>query len=175
VNLNSSAGDSINSLYKLIRVPSRAKIKRLYLVSNVPTSGAADFDIAWSDNPSDGTLFVASPPATFPVIQINTGTPADNKLFGSAVSLVSASGITLTELTFKNTFLPTHQNLPLWQVLATLIASPNQGIIDPRASNSPAFQTDPGGFFDIVAKVTTALPTGSGNPSTVGLICEYVE
>ena len=147
---------SIGSLYKIIRIPTNAKIKQLLL--NVPTAstaGATDIDIAFSDSTTDGT----QPSLAGGVVQI-TG-PVDNKLFASALTLTTAKNN--LDITFAGagttggTFTQAHQNLPLWQVLVALGAT--------------QFVADPGGFFDIECKLTTALTVTAG---TIGLTCYYV-
>lgn len=141
----SAVGDSIGSIYRLVRIPSNAKIKKVLLNSNTAAAGAgaADIDVAFSDSFTDGTqqqfLNLASP-----IVQ-TTG-PADNKLFGAAQSLISP--ITQSDKTFAGTFTFAHQNLPLWQVLVNL--------------GCTQFLADPGGFFDIVAKLTTAITVAGG-------------
>lgn len=135
------SADDTTSTYRLARIPTNAKIKSLYIMSAIASAGSGDIDIAFSDSTTDGTQPALSALAN-PVAQI-TG-PADNKLFGAAQSLVLAS--VRTDFTFKGTFLPAHQNLPLWQVLVNLGAT--------------QFTADPGGFFDIYVKITTTITTG---------------
>jgi hypothetical protein len=153
-------GDSIASLYKIIRIPTNAKIKQLFL--NVPTAstaGATDIGVAFSDSLTDGTQTQFNSLAN-PMVQLSG--PVDNKLFASAFALTSArNNIDITFAggsTTGGTFTQAHQNIPLWQVLVNLGAT--------------QFTADPGGFFDIVAKLTTALTVTAG---TVGLTCYFVE
>jgi hypothetical protein len=150
-------GDSIGSIYRVIRIPTNAKVKQLTL--NYPTAstaGATDIDIAFSDSATDGT----QPSLAGGIVQLSG--PVDNKLFASAFSLTSArnqADITFAGLlTTGGTFTQAHQNLPLWQVLVNLGAT--------------QFVADPGGYFDIVAKLTTALTVTAG---TFGLECRFVE
>jgi hypothetical protein len=149
-------GDSIGSVYKVIRIPTNAKIKQLFL--NYPTAstaGATDIDIAFSDSVSDGV----QQSLAGGVVQLSG--PVDNKLFASAFALTSArNNIDITFAggsTTGGTFTQAHQNIPLWQVLVNLGAT--------------QFTADPGGFFDIEAKLTTALTVTAG---TFGLTCYYV-
>lgn len=131
-------GDDTTSTYRLCRIPTSAKVKSVKIYSTIASAGSGDIDIAFSDSTTDGT-----PPALAGgVVQI-TG-PADNKLFGAAQSLVLA-GVN-TDFTFKGTFTPAMQNQPLWKVLVGLGAT--------------QFSADPGGFFDIFVKITTAVTTG---------------
>jgi hypothetical protein len=86
--------------------------------------------------------------------------PADKKLFGSAKTLASIIAVD-TDITFAGTafpYLPIHQNLPLWQVLVNLGAT--------------QFTSDPGGYFDIITKLT-AIPAGTA--PVIGIKVDYVE
>jgi len=149
---------TIGDIYRFCRIPTNAKLKRVGLVvTTATTTGAADIDIAFSDSLYDGT-----PPSlsqlTNPVVLL-TGA-ADNKIFGSAKSLATAILVD-TDVTFAGTaftFTPAHQNLPLWQVLVNLGAT--------------QFTTDPGGYFDIMMKVTAV---ASGVAPVVGIKVDYVE
>jgi len=136
------SGDDTTSTYRLCRIPTNAKIKALYIMSAIAGAGSADIDIAFSDSTTDGTPQSLNALPN-PVVQI-TG-PVDNKLFGAAQSLVLVS--VRTDFTFKNlAFTPAMQNIPLWSVLVSLGAT--------------QFSADPGGFFDIYVKITTAVTTG---------------
>jgi hypothetical protein len=151
-----SSGDSIGSIYKFCRIPTNAKLKRIFYASAVQTGGAADIDIAYSDSLNDGTPQSFAGLIGFPVVQL-TGV-VDNKLFGAAQSLVQSLATNeYIECTFKNTFTPLMQNQPLWAALVSL------GTIN--------FTTDPGGFFDIVMKLTTGITTGGA----VSMLAQYVE
>lgn len=157
----SASGDSIGSIYRCIRIPTNAKIKRVTLSSTtaIGGAGAGDIDVAFSDSLTDGTQQSLSQLAN-PVIQL-TGS-VDNKLFGAAASLIGTATPTLQDKTFQGTA-PNQltfagQNIPLWQVLVSLGAT--------------QFVTDPGGFFDLVIKLTTAITVAGG---AVNLMCEYVE
>lgn len=135
------SADDTTSTYRLCRFPTNAKVKSLQIYSTIASAGSGDVDVAFSDSTTDGT-----PPAfsglANPVVQI-TG-PVDNKLFGAAQSLVLA-GVG-TDFTFKGTFTPQYQNMPMWAVLVALGAT--------------QFTADPGGFFDIYVKITTTITTG---------------
>lgn len=146
----STTGVTSPSTYRLVRIPTNAKVKRVWL-KNAALGGAtaADVDVAFSDT-NDGT----QPALQGGVVQI-TG-PVDNKLFGAATSLVAATA-EYTDITFANTYTTDHQNLPLWQVLVNLGAT--------------QFSGDPGGFFDIVVK-TTATVTAGGD---ISVEVDYVE
>ena len=130
----------ITSTYKMVRIPTNSKVKRvLFSCAAHGGSAAFDIDVAHSDSTTDGT------PSALQgnIIQLSA---ADNKLFGAAVSAVSQ--LKHSDVTFSNTFTSAHKNLPLWQVLVNLGAT--------------TFSADPGGFFDIVLK-STATDTSGGN------------
>lgn len=127
------SGDSTSSTYKVVRVPTSAHITAVTLYSAVAAAGAADINIAFSDNgPNDGTS--TSNSNTIPQVS-----SANNKLFGAATALTSiaASG---SDITYSNTFTHLNSMEPLWQVLG--------------------YTTDPGGFFDFQLNVTTQITTG---------------
>lgn len=131
------SADDTTSTYRLCRFPTTAKIKAVYIMSAIATAGSGDIDVAFSDSTNDGTQ-----QSLTGIVQV-TG-PVDNKLFGAAQSLVLSS--VRTDFTFKGTFVPSHQNLPIWQVLVNLGAT--------------QFTADPGGFFDLYVKITTTITTG---------------
>jgi len=145
-------GDSIGSIYRLVRIPTNAKIKQVLLTyTTASTAGATDIDIAFSDSASESAAYQGFAGG---IVQL-TG-PVDNKLFGSAKSLTAI--LANADQTYSNGFLPAHANLPLWQVLVNLGAT--------------QFTSDPGGYFDIVAKLTTALTVTAG---PLGVTCYYQE
>lgn len=147
-SVTSTAGVTVGSTYKVVRIPTNAKIKQLLLTCAAHGGlAAADISVAHSDSTTDGT------PASLQgnIVQISA---ADNKLFGAALSLVSA--LNNSDKTFAGTFVSAHANMELWNVLVTLGAT--------------TFSADPGGFFDLVVK-STATDTSGGN---IGLIVYYV-
>ena len=138
-------GDDNTSIYRMVRIPTTAKVKKVRLLSDVATAGSADIEVAYSDSTTDGT------------VQANLGaivqvSAADNKLFASAFSLVAAEGTNEEPLdvTWLNTFTPAMSCQPLWAALGLSV--------------------DPGGMFDIIIRVTTGVTTGS----ILYLSCEYV-
>lgn len=144
-----TAGVTTGSTYKLVRIPTTAKVKRVLLTNAAQgATGAVDIDVAHSDSTTDGT------PASLQgnIVQISA---ADNKLFGSAVAITAAQKN--QDQTFANTFTTAMQNLPLWQALVNLGAT--------------TFSADPGGFFDIVLKSTATLANGGD----IAIEVDYVE
>lgn len=124
-------GDTTASVYKMVRIPTNAKVKHVWVYGEVATAGSADLNVAFSDSTTDGTP--VSLQGTIPQVA-----SANNKLFGAAQSLVLA-GVN-TEFTYANTFTPTMSNEELWKALG--------------------YTDDPGGFFDLQFNVTTAVTTG---------------
>src|SRR5262245_5473077 len=49
------SGDDTTSTYRLCRIPTNAKVKRVIINSAALTAGAGDIDIAFSDSTTDGT------------------------------------------------------------------------------------------------------------------------
>lgn len=146
--VTTTAGVTTGSTYKIVRLPTNAKVKKVLLTCAAHGGSAAfDFSVAHSDSTTDGT------PAALQgnIVQISS---ADNKLFGAGLSLVSA--LTNSDKTFAGTFTSQYANMELWNVLVTLGAT--------------TFSADPGGFFDIVAK-STATDASGGN---IGLSIDYV-
>jgi hypothetical protein len=137
------SADSVGSTYRVVRIPTQAVVKQVKIWSAIATAGAADIDVAFSDSTVDGTT------QTNQGLIVQVG-GSDNKLFGAAQSLVAlaAAGV---DVTFAGTYTQALKNLPMWAALAVLMnaATPGTGFTD-----------DPGGFFDIVVKVTTAVTTG---------------
>jgi len=146
------SADDTTSTYRMCRFPTNAKIKDLKIFSAIATAGSADIDVAFSSSTSDGT----SSGLVGGIVQL-TG-PVDNKLFGAAKSLVAtvAAGPIIANA-FQGTFTPAMQNIPMWQNLVTLGAT--------------QFTADPGGFFDILVRITTAITTGG----TLSCELRYVE
>lgn len=138
-NVTTTAGVTIGSTYKMVRIPTNAKIKKVLWTAAAHGGAAAfDIDIGYSDSTSDGTQASLTG-----IVQISA---ADNKLFGAGLTAVSA--LKHSDVTFSGTFTSAHKNLPLYQVLINL------GTAD--------FTADPKGFFDIVLK-STATDTSGGN------------
>ena len=164
-------GTTTVSTYNMVRVPSVAKIKNVWVESTIAGAGSADLNIRWSDSTADGTTTTNQ--GTIPQIS-----SANNKLFGSAMSLVaigrSSASYTLANFTYANvtnfpqglganaaitaaisagnagyptsgtTLLTESTNTPLWQMLG--LGNPAQG--------------DVGGWFDFVFYLTTGVTTG---------------
>lgn len=150
--VTSTSGMLLGSTYKMVRIPVEAKIRRvLFSCAAHGGSAAFDIDVAFSDSTTDGTP--AALQGTIPQIS-----SADNKLFGAAVSAVSA--LNHTDETFANTFTYANKNTPLWQVLTNAGAT----------FGGVAYTTNPGGFFDIILK-STATDTSGG---MLGIEVDYV-
>lgn len=146
-----ASGDEVtttDSTYSFVRVPTSAHVKRVKFCSTgIASAGAADFNVRFSDSQNDGTSQALQ--GTVPQISA-----ANNKLFGAAHSILAADcPVTApVDLTYANltNFPLGSENKPLWSVLG--------------------YTTDPGGAFDIVAYLTTAVTTGG----TALLSVDYV-
>lgn len=136
------SADQVGTTYKLCRIPTNAKVKSLLIYSTIASAGSADINVVFSDSTTDGTqvaLQNAIPTSTLAgAVTTHATYSSPNALFGAAQSLVLA-GVD-TNFTFVGTFTPAMRLLPLWDALG--------------------FATDPGGMFDIEARVTTAVTTG---------------
>jgi hypothetical protein len=134
-----TAGVTSGSTYRMVRIPTNAKVKRVFLTNAAQgATGNVDIDIAFSDSPGESQQFQQFAGG---IVQISG---VDNKLFGSAVTITAAQKN--QDQTFANTFTTDHMNLPLWQVLVNL--------------GTTQFSTDPGGYFDVLLKTTSTLANG---------------
>lgn len=161
---------STKSFYRLVRIPTGAIMKSVLLATNkaldsgTPTL-AFDLNICWSDSVIDGTplafqlgtLGLAATEAVIPTTAndgLTTTTisaySSPNKLFGTVTPASNSAAYGPTDLIFNGitaTYtLPKIIQQPLWQTL---------GFVDGRGN--PA---DPGGYFDIMAYVSTAANVG---------------
>lgn len=132
--------DTTSSTYRICRFPTQARIKRVVLNAAAVSAGAADIDIAFSDSTVDGT----PPNLQGTVPQVSS---ADNKWFGAAHSLVAQANV---DITYAGSHTMATANEPIWKALG--------------------YATDPGGYFDIFMKVTTAITTGG----IISVTVEYV-
>jgi hypothetical protein len=140
----STAGVTVGSTYRMVRLPTNAKVKAVMLTNSAHGgSSAFDIDVAYSDATNDQTAI--SVQGTIPQIG-----GVDNKLFGAAISAVSAQRV--EELYANLTNFPYgSDNIPLWTVLGLPI--------------------DPGGMFDILLKSTTTDTSGG----TLGITVRWVD
>lgn len=162
---------STKSFYRLIRFPTGAIIKSVSIAtdkaldSGTPTL-AFDFNVAWSDSTAVGdcppifqlaSLGLAATEAVIPTTAkdgVTTTTIAayssPNKLFGTvtpASNSVAYGPINIAFNGSQSVFdLAVLTSQPLWQIL---------GFVDGRGN--PA---DPGGYFDLIAYVSTAANVG---------------
>lgn len=134
------AADSVDTTYRLVRVPSNAQIDSVVISSDAQGAGAVDVGVYYPTIGKTG----------LPDLAANA---IDRDFFASAVDLASA--VVATDITFEaggtTGYAKSEYNTPIWQALG--------------------LTTDPGGFFDIVATVTTtAVTTGTG---TIALRVNY--
>src|ERR1700724_2448118 len=152
------------STYKLVRVPTWAKIKSVdiwtdvAIDSNATQQLALDFNMVFSDSKIDGT-----PAALQNLIPTTVGTPegvtagtttthasytTPNLLFGTKTLSGNNAAIAITNIFNLGTNYTSDKILqtPLWKVFGF---QNGQGVLD-----------NPGGFFDLEAYVSTAAATG---------------
>lgn len=157
---------SAGSYYRMLRIPSSAKLKVLTLSTNkaldsgTPTL-AFDIGLAWSDSTIDGTL-----PALQGLIPTtaNDGSTtttfaaysSPNKIFGgiTAAQLTNSAAYNSGNLLFNGLTsgytMAKLASQPLWQIF---------GYVDGRG-----YAMDPGGFFDVYVYATTGANVGvAGN------------
>ena len=126
------SADATGSTYRLVRVPSRAIVKRVIFESAAMSGGHLDLSVYYSDSTTDGTQ-----PSLQGLVVPSTG----SQFFASEIDCASA--VVPTDKTNENGAYPiTARNKQLWDALA--------------------LTSDPGGYFDIVAVCTgTAITTGA--------------
>jgi hypothetical protein len=107
------SADDNTSTYRMVRIPTTAKIKKVVVSSAAVSAGAADLGVAYSDNSQDGTQ-PSLAALTNAMVIIPT---LDNKLFAAATSIVA---VAQADWTFLGTTKPM-QNIPLWQVLISAV------------------------------------------------------
>lgn len=157
---------STKSIYRLLRFPTWAIPKSLFIATTVPLDTgthalAFDLNIVWSDSTKDGTpngLLPAAGEATIPTTAndgVTTTTVASysspNKMFGTinntSASVAYTSGELIANGSQTTYPVTTITQQPLWQTL---------GFVDGRGN-----PCDPGGYFDLLAYVSTAAGTGA--------------
>lgn len=128
-----SASASAGSTYKLVRVPTKARMKHLFFESEAQGAGAFNLSVYYSSSTIDGTAA-----ANVGLIVPTTG----DQFFASDINCASAVA-SIDEINESGNNPMANRNKQLWDALG--------------------LASDPGGFFDIVAVVhTTAVTTGTG-------------
>jgi hypothetical protein len=128
-----TANANIDSTFQMCRVPSNAKVKQITLQSQPQTVGVTDIGLYFATDGQGGK------PTTLLVANA-----IDRDFFATAINLqttVQPTDVTNNPITTANT--PDKRNMPLWQAVG--------------------LTSDPGGNFDIVLSLTTAITTGLGN------------
>lgn len=128
-----SASMAAGSTYRLVRVPSNAKIKQVLFESEAQGAGKFNLSVYYSDSTVDGTQ-----PANQGLIVPTTG----DQFFASDIDCTSL--VVQSDKTNESTnYTLAMRNKALWDALG--------------------LASDPGGCFDIVAVVhTTDVTTGTG-------------
>ena len=121
-------GATTGGILRMVRVPSNAIIRRIYVVQKAATT-TASFKVGfyYSDSATDGTGF------------LNTGLVVHDDFFNASLDTHALTA--WTDTTFLNTsgYLPTDSVLPLW-----------------NATNS-GLTSDPGGKFDLTMTNTATI------------------
>lgn len=134
------AASSIGSVFRILRVPTTAKVKSLWLEAEAQGAGAFDVGVYYSASVNDS-----------PGAAALGGVVVDADFFASAVS--NAAAIAGSEIVNESgVYTLDERKLPLWQAVG--------------------LTADPGGYFDIVATVTTAITTGTGR---IGLRASFAK
>lgn len=111
-----SAAASVLSTYRMVRVASNVKVKKVALESEAQGAGAVNVSVYYGDNIADGLSQTG-------VIVPTTG----DQFFASDVSLATA--LTPTDVTNEGGNYPlSKRNMPLWQALG--LASDPGGFFD---------------------------------------------
>lgn len=152
---------AIGSTYQIVRIPSNAKIKSFEFATsaavdtNSSVTLAIDFNLAFSDSTVDGTS--AAYQGLIPT-SANTGatTPvgtysSPNKIFGTFTPTSHTAAVSPTNLTFNGigSAYPIAKitSVELWSLFGF--------------TNTYGVAGDPGGFFDLLAYVSTAATVGA--------------
>jgi hypothetical protein len=125
------ASSSIDATYQMVRVPSTAKIKRLFFQTQTQAAGVTDIGLYYATDGVGGqatSLLVAA--------------AISRQLFASSIALTTTTVQDVTNNPIGSGYTPDKRNMPLWQ--------------------AAGLTSDPGGFFDIVLSLTTAITTGTG-------------
>lgn len=118
--LTATTGKTAGSQYRLVRFPTGAKVKHVFLnLDGSVTTFTADILIAFSNSAVDGTL--SSNQGTIPQIA-----SANNNLFGASVDLHAVT----TPTDYVAAMGGANRNKPMWKVLG--------------------YSVNPGGFFDLM-------------------------
>lgn len=162
-----AGGGSIGSTYRLARIPTTAKVKRVRFYtkgidSNAAATAAFDINVAFSDDLNDGTP--SGVQGTIPTtagggaVTTVAAYASPNKLFGT-VTVANAGAAKETDVTYAGTFTPANALDDLWDVFGFVTA---QG-----------YAQDPGGYFDILAYLSTAAATPAAG--TIGVEVDFVK
>ena len=185
-----TAGITAGSQYRLARFPSNAKVKRAWLYTeglDSSTGITLDCNIAFSDSAYDGTntnlqglipttgagltgLGVLVAPATY---------TAANKLFGTATPGATGA-VKNQDITYNGTysafphFSPSETMQPMWAVLGGSGVATTQPLNAGGgfAQDSNSVIKDPGGFFDVIVRVTGT--PGTAATGIIGIELDYV-
>lgn len=153
---------STGSTYQLVRIPVNAKVKSVNLViganldSNASPALVFDLNLAFSDSTVDGTqaTLQAGIPTTANTGAITTvaSYTSPNIIFGQTTGTQAKTTLVKSKVDFV--FNGNQTNYPISKVIGTELWS-IFGFTNPYS-----VAQDPGGFFDLLAYVSTGAATG---------------
>lgn len=155
------------SIYRMVRVPTYAIPKSLFLATTVALDTgthvlAFDINVVWSDSTTDGTpngnLPASATEAVIPTTANDGKTTttvaayaSPNKMFGTVLNSSASAALVSGELVSNGaqaTYpVNTITQQPLWKTL---------GFVDGRGNDA-----DPGGYFDLMLYVSVAANVGA--------------
>ena len=139
-----SANKDAGSTYRLVRLASNVKLKKLLFASEAQGAGKVNLSLYYSDSVYDGTQVALQG-------LIVTAAPGGDQFFAADIDISSAVTIT-DKINANSNYTLDKFNQPLWKTVG--------------------LATDPGGYFDVVAvSHTTAITTGTGK---LGVAAEFV-
>lgn len=100
------AASSIDATYQMARVPSNAKIKRIFFQTQTQAVGVADVGVYYATDGLGG-----KPVALLAAAAI------DQDFFATAISLATTTPQDVTNNTIATAYTPAKRNQPLWQAV----------------------------------------------------------
>jgi len=100
------ASSNIDATYQMVRVPSNAKIKRIFFQTQTQTAGAADIGVYYA---TDG--LIGKPTSLLAANAI------DQDFFAQAMSLTTTTVQDATNNPIGSAYNPSKRNQPLWQAV----------------------------------------------------------
>lgn len=127
-----SAAASSGSTYRMVRLPTKARVKHVFFESEAQAAGTMDLSAYYSDSTIDGT-----PPALQGLVVPTTGSQ-----FWASLIAVTAAVASIDEINESGNNPVPNRGKQLWDALG--------------------LASDPGGYIDVVGVIGTAVTTGTG-------------